>query len=294
MRTSVSSLVTLGIFAIISLTRDAGAQYPPDIEDARAEAFKSVEGVDLRIWVLPTPDRKDASAAPALVFFFGGGFRAGSPSQFLFQARRLATLGLVAILADYRVRDRHGTSWSHAVEDAKSAIRWVRAHAADYGVDPNRIGAVGGSSGGTLAASAATLPGFDAVGEDVSISSRPDLVVLFNPGLIVAPVEGLFEWPDDLIAPDVPALQLSPYHSLQSQPVPVLILHGAEDELFPPETVEAYCEKVRDLSGVCEFEIYDGARHGFFNRSPYREVTLERTERFLRSLGWLQASGAAP
>lgn len=287
MRTSIGSLVILGAIGITPLTEDASAQYPPDIPDARVAVFKSVGGVDLRLWVLATPAREDAPPAPALVFFFGGGFRAGSPAQFLPQARRLASLGVVAVLADYRVRDRHGTGPSHAVEDAKSAIRWLRAHAADYGVDPQRIGAAGGSSGGQLAASAATLPGFEAAGEDHDISSRPDLVVLFNPALIVAPVEGLFEWPDYLIQPDVPALELSPYHHLQRQPVPALVLHGEKDELFPVETVQAYCEKTRALGGICEYVIYDDAVHGFFNRSPHREMTLERMERFLRALGWL-------
>lgn len=294
MRAIVFSIAIVGVLASGSFARAAVAQYPPEIEDARVEVFKSIDGIDLRIWALPTPDLENARPAPAVVFFFGGGFRAGSPAQFLPQARRLADLGLVAMLADYRVRDRHGTSPSHAVEDAKSAIRWVRAHAADFGLDPNKIGAIGGSSGGQLAASAATLPGFDAADEDLNVSSRPDLVVLFNPALIIAPVEGLFAWPEDLIQPDVPALELSPYHNLRSQPVATLILHGENDELFPPATVEAYCEKARGLGGICEYEIYDGARHGFFNRPPHRDLTLRRIEDFLRSMGWLEAAGTAP
>jgi acetyl esterase/lipase len=270
----------------------AQPQYPPDIPEATVEVFKSVEGVDLKVWILVPEGHDPDRAAPAMVFFFGGGMRRGSPVQFLRQARRLASQGLVAILADYRVLDRNGTGPSRAVEDAKSAIRWVRAHAVDLGVDPTRIGAAGGSSGGQLAASAATLPDFDAPDEDASISSLPDLIILFNPALVIAPVEGLFEWPEGVGVPaDVPLIDLSPYHHVGGDPVPTLILHGAEDELFPPATVEAYCTKARDAGGLCEVEIYPNGGHGFFNRSPHFELTLERAEDFLRSLGWLEPIG---
>ena len=156
-----------------------GPAYPPDIPDARVETFKTVDGVELNAWILVPEGHRASDARPAMVFFFGGGWVRGTPSHFEPQARRLTELGMVAVLADYRVLDRHGTRPAAAVEDAKSAIRWVRGHAAELGIDPARIGAAGGSSGGHLAASTGTLPGLDAPGEDTSISSVPDAMVLF-------------------------------------------------------------------------------------------------------------------
>jgi len=68
------------------------------------------------------------------------------------------------------------------VEDAKSAIRWVRAHAKELGIDPAKVIAAGGSAGGHLAAATALVPGFDSAGDDLSISAVPDAMVLYNPG----------------------------------------------------------------------------------------------------------------
>jgi acetyl esterase/lipase len=175
------------------------------------------------------------------------------------------------------------------VEDAKSAIRWVRAHAQKFGIDPGRIGAAGGSAGGQLAASTANLPGFDPPGEDGAISSRPDALVLFNPALIIAPVEGLFELAERFrVRVDAPLQDLSPYHHVGDDQPPTLIMHGTEDELFPLSTVLAYCERVVERQGSCEVAQYEGAGHGFFNRPPHYEPTLRRTMLFLESLGWLR------
>ena len=290
--------LTTGILLAASLPvfpgQAGGQQYPPEIPDARVEVFKSVEGVDLRLWIL-SPDRhKTSDRAPAMVFFFGGGFRSGSPIQFLSQANAFRSRGMVAILADYRVSDRHGTGPGRAVEDGKSAIRWVRTHAGELGIDPARIGAGGASSGGQLAASTATLPGFEAPGEDGSVSSKPDALVLLNPGLVFAPVEGLSNGLADLVPPaDAPAQDLSPYHHVGANLVPTLVMHGSNDELVPLATVIAFCRRASDQGGRCEVEAYDGVGHGFFNRPPYRERTIQRAERFLESLGWLTTEGAS-
>ena len=88
---------------------------------------------------------------PAIVFFFGGGWSQGTVTQFTPQAKHFAERGMVAILADYRVFRRHGTTALEAMADARSAVRWVRANASKLGVDPNRIVAAGGSSGGHIA-----------------------------------------------------------------------------------------------------------------------------------------------
>ena len=174
------------------------------------------------------------------------------------------------------------------MRDAKAAVRWVRGHAAELGVDPGRIGAAGGSSGGQLAASTATLPGFDDPGDDRSVSSRPDAIVLFNPAVVIAPVEGIPAIPDWIATRhDAPLLDLSPYHHLAADPVPTLILHGSDDELFDPATVRAHCERAVELGGRCEAIVYDGGTHGFFNRSPYREQTTARMKQFLESIRWL-------
>src|SRR5688572_15161512 len=90
---------------------------------------------------------------------------------------------MVAIAADYRVASRHNVEVVDCVRDAKSAIRWVREHSEELGVDPERIVAAGGSAGGHLAACTALLPEFDEQNEDAAVGSRPAALVLFNPVL---------------------------------------------------------------------------------------------------------------
>src|SRR5262249_55498712 len=121
---------------------------------------------------------------PAIVFFFGGGWTNGSPNQFLPQAEYLAGRGMVAARADYRVKSRHNVTPDKCVEDAKSAVRWLRQNAAKLGIDPDRIAASGGSAGGHLAAAAFTTKGLEAKGEDLKVSSRPNLLILYNPALL--------------------------------------------------------------------------------------------------------------
>lgn len=88
------------------------------------------------------------------MFFFGGAWTNGAVTQFARQARYFAQRGMVAIVADYRVFGRHRTSAFEAMADAKSALRWVRAHSAELGIESNRIVAAGGSAGGHIALSA--------------------------------------------------------------------------------------------------------------------------------------------
>ena len=123
---------------------------------------------------------------PAIVFSFGGGWRNGTPAQFVEQYKCLASRGMVAITADYRVKSRQNVTPLECIADAKSAIRWVRRNANDLGIDANRIAAGGGSAGGRLAAALATVNDFDDKSDDVKISAVADALVLFNPALGVA------------------------------------------------------------------------------------------------------------
>lgn len=276
----------------------AGAVYPPEIVGARVEVYKTVGDVQLKVWIIRPEGHSENDKRPAIVFFFGGGWNGGTPKQFEQQSKHLASRGMVAIMADYRVMSRHKALVPDCVRDAKSAVRWVRANAKRLGVDPNRIAAGGGSAGGHLAAATATVPDLEESGEDLKSSSRPNALVLFNPALILAPApEAGFEpkgQPWDRIrrqfGPDPAAV--SPYHHIKKGAPPALILHGRADVTVPYRTAEAFARKMTSLRNRCELEGYDEQPHGFFNfgrgDNRYYEATLKRTDQFLVSIGYLK------
>ena len=242
------------------------------------------------------PDGHTASdRRPAIVFFFGGGWRSGTPRQFFEHSKYLASRGMVAMMADYRVASRHGAKVVDCVEDAKSAIRWVRTNASRLGIDPNRIAAGGGSAGGHLAAATGTVPGLNGDGENTSVSARPNALVLFNPAVVFTPAE-VSGFPPDRLAGLIermggPVDSVTPYAHVSKETPPTIIFHGKADTTVPYKSVEAFTKKMKHTGVRCDLAGYDGASHGFFNyrrggNKAYVD-TVTRADRFLASLGYL-------
>src|SRR5262245_34168070 len=133
------AIVALGLST--AFATQAVAPQPATIPDSVAHLYKSIDGIDLRLHVFPASAQDSSSQRAAIVFFFGGAWTNGSVMQFVPQSKHLSERGMVAIVVDYRVFSRHATSAFEAIADAKSAIRWVRSHAKELGVDPRRIAA---------------------------------------------------------------------------------------------------------------------------------------------------------
>jgi acetyl esterase/lipase len=230
------------------------------------------------------PATRAAKPEAAIVFFFGGGWRAGNVAQFVPQSTYLSGRGMVAVVADYRVSGRHNTTPFEAIADAKSAIRWVRAHAAELKIDPTRVAAGGGSSGGHIALSAGVLQAFDEPTEDKKVSSVPNAIVLFNPAV-------------DTSAPSLlerfgpRQTDASPQHHIRPGLPPTLILHGKDDATVPYAHVERFCAESSKAGNQCQLVGYEGAPHGFFNSGKWYEETVREMDRFLTTLGYLSAPG---
>lgn len=293
----VRTAVGVVMLAMGAVAAWAKGGYPPVIDGAKVETYKRVDGADLKVWLF-YPETTNAAAGvegarapkPAIVFFFGGGWRSGSPEQFVPQCRHLAARGMIAIVADYRVASRQNAKPSQCVADAKSCVRWLRRNAERLGIDPHRLAAGGGSAGGHLAAAVATLPGLDEPGEDTSVSCVPDALVLFNPGLMMAPWDGVelkgfgANLGADRFGCEPQAI--SPVHHVRKGLPPTLILHGRADTTVPYVTAEAFRDAMVKAGNRCELVGYDGMPHGFFNKAKYDE-TLREADRFLVSLGYL-------
>jgi len=262
----------------------AGFPYPPKAADARVETYRTVGDIALRLWIFGESDPADLK--PAIVFFYGGSWKSGSPVQFERQARHFAERGMIAITADYRVRSRHKTPATACVEDGKAAIAWVRKNAHRLGVDPKRIAAAGGSAGGHVAACTGTISGF---GSD----ERPNAMILFNPACTLAPTA---EWVPTGFGTDLGVEMLgaepkaiSPTHHVGEHTPPTLILHGEADVVVPIASSRCFATAMKQAQRPCEIIAYPGANHGFFNRGEAYEKTLGEADRFLVELGWIPA-----
>lgn len=278
----MKTLITL--LLLLSYPAHAGFTYPPKGEGARVETYRSVGDIKLRMWIFG--ESVPAAPKPAIVFFYGGGWKSGSPAQFERQARHFAERGMIAITADYRVHTRHKTPATACIEDGKAAIAWVRENARRLGVDPNRIAAAGGSAGGHVAACTGTVTGF---GSD----ARPNAMILFNPACTLAPTE---EWIPRGFGTDVGADSLgaepkaiSPTHHVGKHTPPTLILHGEADVVVPIESSRCFVTAMKKLQRPCELIAYPDANHGFFNRGEHYQETLGEVDGFLVRLGWISA-----
>lgn len=258
----------------------------------RSETYRKVDNSELKLWIFDSV-RKADTTLPAIVFFFGGGWMNGTPKQFETQSRHLAARGMIAIVADYRVKKRHDAKPADCVSDAKACVRWVRANAARLGIDPTRIAVGGGSAGGHLASSVAMLPGLDTAADDKSVSCVPDALVLFNPAIVLAPFPGLnlvgFGSGLNEEKLGCQPVEISPIHHVKTGAPPTIIFHGKADTTVPYATVEKFAEVMKAAGNRCELVGYDGQPHGFFNKSKLVE-TLETTDAFLVSLGYLPAA----
>lgn len=267
----------------------AGRAYPPKMQGCRVETYKSVGDTKLNLYIFSPSAPKNA---PAIVFFFGGGWKSGTPQQFETQCRELAKRGMVAITADYRVESRHGVKPTQCLADARSALRWVRSHAEQLGIDPQRIAAGGGSAGGHLAACTAFISEFDEPSEDKTVSATPNALVLFNPALVLAPIEGFDAEGFGTRVPEermgTKPINLSPAHHISRDGPPTIIFHGREDTTVPFASAEAFTARMKSLGNRCELHGFDGQKHGFFNGDEFKQKTLAEADIFLVSLGWLK------
>jgi hypothetical protein len=126
-------LITLSV-----LPRFAFSQSSADQFETYTKVYKTIKKTKLNLYIYQPCNHKEGQSLSTIVFFHGGGWGGGHAWQFIPQCKYLAESGMVAISAEYRVRKRQGVTPFECVSDAKSAIRWVRIHAKELGIDENR------------------------------------------------------------------------------------------------------------------------------------------------------------
>lgn len=250
--------------------------------------YKEVNGDSLYLHLfMPKPSKKPTAV---MLFFFGGGWTSGTPKQFYQQCDYFASRGLLAISAEYRIKKTHGTSPFDCVEDAKSAIRWLRENAEGLNIDPQKIIASGGSAGGHIALSTALIEGLESPNENLSVSSMPNAVVAYNPVLDTTK-KG---YGHKKVAGR--ETEISPCHQIKKKMPPMLIFHGKKDETVPFENATRFTNLMKNKGNDCELVAVDHVGHGFFNGDFFRQgtgnkyynLTTYHTDVFLRKLDFLK------
>lgn len=226
-------------------------------------------------------------AKPAIVYYPGGGFTSANHEKFIEMRMALAKAGFVVAAAEYRtVPDRYPA----LINDAKAAVRYLRAHARKFGIDPQRIGVIGDSAGGYVAQMMGTTNGekqFD-TGDFTEVSSDVQAAVtiygisnLMNIGegypeaiqevhkspavtkalLIHGPAFADFAG-ESILSDPQKALEASPIGHIKQGMPPFLIMHGSADKLVSPIQSEQLYRALTEKGNQADYIEVEGAGHG--------------------------------
>jgi acetyl esterase/lipase len=210
---------------------------------------------------------------PAVLAIHGGGWRGGSKRGYGKTVAALAQHGLVVVAVDYTLSAPGTPSWPANIEDIREAVRWLRRQAARFGVDPDRIAALGASAGGHLAALLATTadgPG-DSPGRVqavIDFYGPSDLAALARESTTAATSLALYLGGTPKDVPDRYAAASPVLHVTAAAP-PMLLIHGDGDRLVPLDQSRRLAAAL-EAAGVPHRLIdVPAARHGFdFQAGP--------------------------
>lgn len=265
------SRVLVLIIGIVLVSAPAYAEVLKDVE------YASVDGISLKL-DLYLPDGRSEGPIPLVIWIHGGGWRAGSKAP----TRAPRTLGPDYAVAsiDYRLTDR--AIFPAQIHDCKAAVRWLRAHAEEYGLDPERFGAWGSSAGGHLVALLGTSGGVGelegTVGDHLEISSRVQAVCDYYgptdfPALLDQPSlidRRMPTSPESLLLgglivdlPELAALA-SPVTHVDASDPPFLIVHGDNDRTVPYQQSVDLHQALADAGVEATLHLVGRAGHGGF------------------------------
>lgn len=244
--------------------------------------YKQIDTMKLTIEVVRPETKMPKKGYPSVVFYFGGGWNAGTPQQFIEQAKLLKGYGIQSFLVDYRTKKSAKTSPKESVTDAKSAMRYIKANAKNLKVDLNKIAASGGSAGGHLAAATCYIDAFNDPSDNLKVSPRPMALILYNPVIDNSEKGYGYERVKDYYK------EFSPMHNIKN-PVPTIFFLGTKDKHVPVATGEKYKEICNSKGGRCDLHLYKNKEHGFINygREDYDNV-MKLTVDFLKSIKFIK------
>jgi len=283
-------MLKTALFTMLFLPWMAAAEKAIPYGADEQTVYKEAGGRALRLFVYMPKGWAATDRRPALVYIHGGGWVGGNPGAVGSIGKPFVTAGMVVFSVEYRFAVK-GPGFDPAVciEDAKSALRYVRSHAREFGVDPDRMAAGGSSAGGHLSAACALLPTFDAAMDDKTVSCKPNALVLLQPVLDNGP-QGGYAANSPVIKKNVKAY--SPAHNIVAGAPPAVLFGGREDIAARLPLLEKFTANMKAAGNDCELFAYDG-KHGFVNQQPTLSDINEKIIAFFTRLGWLPAPGVS-
>jgi len=256
-------------------------------------------GTDLKL-DLYTPENL-SGPVPGIIFIHGGGWRSGKRQDYALYTSRFAKHGYVVATITYRLKE--AGYFPNCVEDAKCAVRWMRANAAEINVDPDRIAVIGGSAGGHLSMMvgySSDVPELEGTGGHEGTSSAVGAVIdIYGPvdftmpenrdhSLLTNFLQGTYE--------EIPEtfVKASPITYLDAGDPPTLIIHGTVDSLVPVEQSDRLAEQFQALGMAYWYDRIDGWPHAMDVANPINQRVEQVAIAFLAEVFGGGTDGAAP
>ena len=234
---------------------------------------------------------------PGAIVVRGGGWLVGDRKRFAAVASALAERGVAAACIEYRTADED--AFPAAIQDVKAAVRWLRRNALQYGIDPEVVGTIGGSSGAHMALLVGLTQGiaeFEGNGGNADTSSAVQAVVAMA---VPADLLTLTDANKLTVGKFLHAMPeqdsekwrwASPVNHIRRDGPQVLLLHGADDDSVPPSQSIDFAARYRQAGASAEVYILDGAPHAFWNYYPWFSDAMERAANFFLQLAKRQKS----
>lgn len=265
------------------------AEEPTDIRIEREVSYLGAGRSEQADLYLPQEIPK-GQRVPAVVIIHGGGFTGGhrDAARELNIGSTLARNGYIGMSIDYALADIGRPTWPQNLYDCKTAVRWLRANADRLQIDPNHIGVIGGSAGGTLASLVTLTQVNDGLDPQEPYGNFPCQVQC---GVDMYGIASMAEWHDSVMfgktseeAPEI-YKAASPLTYVRADSPPMLILHGTADKTVDVSQSEKFAAELKAKGATYEMEIVPDAPHSFSlqpKEKDLRPVVLAFFNKYLK------------
>jgi acetyl esterase/lipase len=262
-------------------------QFNSQLQPAAVLAYRTVGDLELKLNLFKPAAWKASDKRPCLFLIHGGGWTGGNPTSLFAYADWAAQHGMVGISISYRLHKKpYGPDSPvpvfECVRDVRSAIRYVREHAAELGIDPSKITASGASAGGHLAAALALFD-YNNPSDNLKTPAMPDALILMSP-VADTSAKG---YGQAKIGADWK--KLSPCDNIRPGLPPTHLCHGDADKTTPVLGADKFAEAMRKAGNRCDYIRQPGGIHVYMSKdAALHQKFLSEVTAFLQSLGYIR------